>query len=514
MATTFGRYDDAPRSAVQAVGGAAMTKPDVDKATSGAGRGRALRGAVAAYVVSRFLLYVCFSASASDVFVYFRYAVAGVDHGLVAYRDIPELEYPPTAYWTICLPRLLTGDRFATVEVPADEYDRHVVRYDRVFRGLMLVFDAASFALFLAIVRRRRPDRAAWAAWGFVLATSLLGYVLLERLDVGVTLSILAWAYCSLRSDDDERRAWLWSALGYAALGFGISFKLIPLLLVPFPLWTDALRLRRTPRDWRLLLGPVVLAATAVGPYAYYYATVGDDLGRMFRYHSVRGVEIESVAATVMMLGEPRDALRPYYDYGSWNLGGAWERPLVRLTNYVLLAGLGLLGLRALSAPRIDGRYDGAAAYRLACVTIPFALVAAKVFSVQYLLWGLPLVILAAAEFRSERLFRGIVVACLVMAALTSFIFPFHFVDQMYVAPYGKDSPPMWLLIESIHYVWEGGKNLLVGTLSNHGPPVTVMIVRNLLFVACTATCLCAALRRSPTGSTPFAPRSGERGRG
>jgi len=451
---------------------------------------------VAAYVVSRLLLYVCFSASVSDVLVYFRYAVDGVDHGLLPYAGIKELEYPPTAYWTICLPRLLTGDRFTTADPPEAEFDRQLYHYDVVFRGLMLVCDAASFALFVAIVRRRRPERLAWAAWGFVATTSLLGYVLLERLDVGVTLSIVAWAYCSLRSDDEARRAWFWSALGYAALGIGISFKLIPLLIVPFPLWADALRLRRKPRDWRLLYGPVLLATTAIAPFAYYYATVGDDLGRMFRYHSVRGVEIESVAATAMMVGQPREALRPYYDYGSWNIGGTSERPLVQISTYVLLAGLGVLGLRALAAPLIDGSFDGAAAYRLACVTIPFALVAAKVFSVQYLLWGLPLLILAAAEFRSERPFRGIVVACVVIAALTTLIFPFHFVDRMYVWPYSVESPPPWLLMESIRYVRENGVELLVGTLSTHGPPVPVMIARNLLFVAGTAMCLVSTVRR------------------
>lgn len=458
--------------------------------------------ATAAYVVSRFLLYACFSAASSDVFVYFHYSVAGVDDGLTPYRDIQKLEYPPTAYWVVCLPRLLTyepGEKlvYPTVTPEQEElYDKHLRRYDLAFRGLMLLFDAGSFWLLLAIAKRRSPARRGWVAWGFVLTTSLLGYVLLERLDVAVTASILAWAYCGLRADEDDERGWLWMIVGYAALGFGVSYKLIPVLLVPFSVWADVVRMARKPRAWRLLWGWAMLVVAAVGPFAYYYSAVGNDLGRMFQYHSVRGVEIESVAATAMMIGEKRADLGPYFDYGSWNLSGRWERPLVTASTFILLGLLGVLGLRAVAAPFVGERYDRAAAYRFACVAIAAALVAAKVFSVQYLCWGLPLLILAAADLCRERSFRGIVVASVFMAALTAFIFPCHFVDQMFIWPYSKENLPPWLLIEFTRWGVNDGKEVLVGTLSTHGPPLPAMIARNALFVVSTAMVFVEVLKR------------------
>jgi hypothetical protein len=290
--------------------------------------------------------------------------------------------------------------------------------------------------------------------------------------------------------------------LGYAALGFGVSYKLIPVLLVPFSVWADLVRLSHKSRDWRLLAGWFVFAATAFGPFAYYYSVVGDDLGRMFQFHSVRGVEIESVAATAMMLGERRDGLVPYFDYGSWNLGGAWEPGLVQASTFVLLGLLGTLGLRAVAAPFVGERYDRAAAYRFACVAIAAALVAAKVFSVQYLCWGLPLLILAAAELCRERTFRGIVVACAAMAALTAFIFPHHFVDQMFIWPYSKEHLPAWQLIESTRWGVRNGKDVLIGTLSTGGPPMPVMIARNVLFFVCTAIVMLGVLQR-PRDVTP-----------
>jgi hypothetical protein len=63
------------------------------------------------------------------------------------------------------------------------------------------------------------------------------------------------------------------------------------------------------------------------------------------------------------------------------------------------------------------------------------------------------------------------------------------------VWPYSSQSPPTWLLIESTHYTREGGKHLNVVALSAAGPAVPVMVVRNVLFAACTVMCLCAALR-------------------
>lgn len=84
------------------------------------------------------------------------------------------------------------------------------------------------------------------------------------------------------------------------------------------------------------------------GPFAYYYALVGSDLWIMFEFHTVRGVQIESSYATVMMLAIPADQLRCYYGYGSWNLGGAWEADLLTISSWLLPAVLLLFGFQLL----------------------------------------------------------------------------------------------------------------------------------------------------------------------
>ena len=106
------------------------------------------------------------------------------------------------------------------------------------------------------------------------------------------------------------------------------------------------------------------------------------------------------------------------------------------------------------------------------------------------------MLLLAAADLCTERNFRGVVVGCVFMAALTAFIFPCHFVDQMFIWPYSETRLPPWLLIESTRWGVHDGKEMLIGTLSTQGPPIPVMIARNAVFVVCTLTVMCGVMKR------------------
>jgi hypothetical protein len=469
--------------------------------------------AVLAFAATRFGLYVCFSASTSDVGVYFHYVVQGVDYGRTPYlqsqpkpvwlRDIRTFEYPPVAFWVMALPRKLSNWRMLPEPTDPnlwqsyiDHWFQHYTHYDHGFRGLMLLADITAFWLFAAILRRRKPEFLAWGLWAYVLSTAVLGYVLLERLDIFLTFLLLAWAYCWLRADDSPSLGWLWSATAYAALGLGISFKLIPIIIVPFPLLADLHGLWRRPRDARLLLGPVALAITALGPFAYYYTLVGSDLKTMFEFHSVRGVQIESSYASAMMLSAPAEALECYFGYGSWNLRGAHEATYLKMSSWLLPAVLLGFGLRALAAPLLGEKFDRTAAYRWASVTVPVATLLAKVFSVQYLLWATPFLLLAGAEYFPRRGFRAIAVGSVLSCALTAFVFPHHYMDKMYAWPYSEENPPPFTLIENFRDEDPTNVGLrLVGDLSE-GLPRAAMVGRNVLLAALCAAITVAAMRR------------------
>jgi len=487
-------------------------------------RNYAVWSAVAALVASRIYIYGFLIAGVSDVTVYFPYAVAGVDAGLLPYRDI-RVEYPPIAYWTIRLPRALsdwripveTRERLSNklqerseieaagfipapdpeLEVLEDEFNRHLNHYDWGYRALMLGADIIAFVLFGLMFARRHPGLTGWGLWTYVVATVVMGYLLYDRLDVGLTMLFIVWAYCWLRADDTPHREWLWSTAGYAALGIGVGYKLIPVIAVPFALLVDVFRFVRAGRDLRLLCGPAVLLVTALGPFAYYYHLVGDDLGRLFAYHTDRGLQIESSYAVALMLSQPWNELVCYYNFGSWNLRGRWEPLLLKASTWLLLAALALLGLRSLATMFRGERYDRAAAVRMGFVAVAAATFLAKVLSPQYLIWSVPLLVWSAAEFLSPRGFKIACVGSMVMAACTSFLFPCHYLDTMVVPPYTRGAPPN---IEPLLPYWSlihvGPDPLVASRLSPHWLPPTVLITRNLIMGALTGLVAAAALRR------------------
>jgi len=529
---------------------AAVTSPSqVPGSTSPAGDTRrigsaaALGGALLAFAATRIYFCFFFAAAATDINVYFDYAAQGADFGRTPYlrpapipddelpstaemarrryygNAIERLEYPPTAYWLIWLPRALSPYRLPrdaegfdlsdlvvedeTIEDPVSakkdwKYDTlkatHAEAYGRDFRRLMLAFDVAGFALFCAILLRRRPELLIWGMWAFTLSTAFLFYVLFERFDVVMTFTVLAWAYCQLRAGEPGAKASLWSAAAYTFLGLGISLKLIPVLLVPFALLCDFYALLRPPRRWSLLIGPVLMTIAAVGPFAYYYAIAGDDLMRMFRFHSERGVQIESSYATLLMLTKPAHELQCYFAYGSWNLRGPWADQILAASTWVVLAALAGLGLRSFIAPAIGERYDRAACYRMACAVIPVATLLAKVFSVQYLLWAVPMLLLGLAE-RTTKL-RFVVGSILTVAAcaFTAYLYPYHYLDSMNPA----DGRSTLIILQGFE-----PSGLLVGDLSS-GLPRSVMILRNVLFGG-----LCAALYYASMTRVRSQPTSG-----
>jgi hypothetical protein len=491
-----------------------------DSALPSPWRSYAVWSAIAVFVATRIYLYGFMIAGISDVTVYFPYAVQGVDGGLLPYQDI-KVEYPPVAFWTICLPRLLSDWRLTADELPppydpnrpplsAEEqvavarFNRHLNHYDWGFRFQMLAADIAAFALFGLMFARRHPGLTGWALWTYVILTVLLGYLLYDRLDIGLTMLLIVWGYCWLRADGTSggRRA-CWSAAGYAALGIGVGYKLIPIIVVPFALLVDVRQLwRRSPETGRLeaIVGPAVLLVTALGPFAYYYALVGDELGRMFAYHADRGLQIESSYATVLMLTQPWSELVCYYDYGSWNLSGDWEQRLLGASTWLLLAVLAALGLRSLAATWRGRNYDRTTAVAMGAVAVAAATFLAKVLSPQYLIWSVPLLLWGAAEYLSPRGFKIVAVGSVVMAACTGFLFPCHYVDHLIVPPYSaglhpgdEPFPPLWSLI---HAAKHGGE---VSRLSPHWLPPTVLIVRNLIMGALTGAVVIAALRRVGT---------------
>lgn len=275
------------------------------------------------------------------------------------YAEVP-LEYPALALPFLLVPRLLTTTQEG---------------YAFVFSALMGVF---AFLASVVTLRLFRSEHRGADARSYGLATLLAlahGALFVQRLDAVLALLLACCVHFWAR----ERFGLLGLFLGIAA-----AFKLTPALLVLPILAAD----RRILQHARVFLGSFAGAVAAgLGPMFLFSR---DALPSLLRYHSARGLHCESTWATLYGLfggkGGPATLT-----YGSLNLAGAIPDLLSKLALPVtctLLVGLAVYLWRSAAGP--FHAMDAIRVILVACVALWLS---SKVFSPQYLTWGVPLLV-------------------------------------------------------------------------------------------------------------------------
>ncbi len=298
--------------------------------------------------------------------------------------------------------------------------------YTAVFRGVMFFCDLCSAVLFLLIVKRRNPALLGWAALTYTIVTVILCHLLYDRLDTALWLMLLGWAYCWLRSWDKSGRTLAWSTAAYAILGLSISFKLIPVIGVLFIALADW---RGPQRSTRLISGLTALFTAIVLPFLIQVAISGEGVFALFKYHGERGIQIESLYSTLMMIGSLFG--RPVFvakSHAAFDLEGSLAKLMTAISNvlmYGFLAGTWLWAFFRRT------NYRGVDAYRLVCYVLAGAVIFSKVLSPQYFLWALPLILLLAVDILPSGSLKSWVFSALVIgvAGLTTWLFPYHYAN-------------------------------------------------------------------------------------
>jgi uncharacterized membrane protein len=303
-----------------------------------------------------------------DVHVYQGYAEKLL-HGALPYRDV-FVEYPPGAFAVFLPPTAFGADH-----------------YNAAFKALMALCGAATIvfaALVLAELGASRR-RIGVAVALLALAPVALGPISLNTYDAWpALLTVLAlWLLLSGRD-----------LAGFGVLGLAVSAKVYPLVLVPLAAWF--VWRRSGPRRATAALGVLVLAAAAVIAPFVAYAPHG--VYESFRSQATRGLQIESFGASLLLVLD-RVGL---YDAEVVRTTGVAGRNLVGGAADAVAAGL--LVLEALAVATVWALYASA---RDARERLPLAFAAAvagflaftKVFSPQYLVWVVPLVVVAGGPF-------------------------------------------------------------------------------------------------------------------
>jgi hypothetical protein len=339
-----------------------------------------------------------------DLHIYQGYAEKLLD-GSLPYRDV-FVEYPPGAF-AVFLPPTAFGAE----------------HYNAAFKGLMALCGIATIFLVAMVLAELGASRRRRFVGVGLLAVSpvAIGPISLNTYDAWPALLTVLALWLLLRS---------WELPGFAVLGLAISAKVYPLVLLPLAcvyVWQRA-GLRRVAYG---LGATIAVAAVVVAPFAAY---APHGVFESFRSQAERGLQVESLGASLLLL---LDRL------------GLYDATIVRTTG---VAGRNLVGgeadtvaavslvLEALAVAAVWFLY---ARVRETHIRLPVAFAAAvagfiaftKVFSPQYMVWIVPLVVLVDGA-------AGIAAVSLTAVALV--------LAQVWFFHYGalfRIEWPVWLLL-------------------------------------------------------------------
>ena len=336
-----------------------------------------------------------------DVHIYQGYAEKLL-HGALPYRDV-FVEYQPGAF-AVFLPPTAFG----------------AGHYNAAFKALMALCGAATIVLVALVLAELGASRrrVVVAVALLALAPVALGPISLNTYDAWPALLTVLALWLLLRRHD---------LLGFGVLGLAVSAKVYPLVLVPLAAWF--VWRRAGTRRVALALGVlVVVAAAVVAPFAAY---APHGVFESFRSQAARGLQVESFGASLLLVLDRlglyhADVVRTTGVAGRNLAGGAADAVAVGL---LVLEALAVATVWALYARARDPRERLPLAFAAAVAGF---LAFTKVFSPQYLVWLLPLVVAAGGP---------LAVALAAVAVVLAQVWFFH-----YGALFRLEWP-VWLLL-------------------------------------------------------------------
>ena len=326
----------------------------------------------------------------NDLSIY-RDAGEAILRGGIPYLDF-FIEYPPGSLPAFVPPALLSVDKAG---------------YISLFTAEMALVLAAAL-LLTALVARRLRGSYAWILPALTFAAGALALypVAVTRYDAVVALTLAVAALCATLGGR-------YLILSYAALGFGAAAKLVPALA------TLPLARQGAARGYTVFLAVLAIF------FVPFLLLGSGGLLESFAYQADRGLQVESLAASILMeLGWVESVA---FEYGAFEVRGRGVGLAASLSLPITLVLLVVTGLVMYRQYRRFGRLGAEAFPRYAAALILAFMLGSKVLSPQYLIWLLPLVPLSAGGA------AGLGVSALFLAACvtTTQVFPTHYADLL-----------------------------------------------------------------------------------
>jgi hypothetical protein len=329
-----------------------------------------------------------------DTTVYAHYA-AFMKRGLVPYLNF-KFEYPPLAALIFLIPGWIAGSSW------------HV--FEQSFELIMLATGLVTVGVAAWLLARDRvsPARlAAGVALG-ALTPLLIGPVILSRFDLFPTmLTILALAALLTRRP----------RIAFVLLGLGVAVKAYPFVMVPLAL----VYVWRTSSRREALIGVGMFVAVVALFYVPFLAVAPHGVVWSLRDQGTRPLQIESAAASLWLAAHQIVGLhlKLFFSHGSDNLYGHPPTTAASVMTIVQWLVIAVVWVTFALGKATKERLVLASAAAVCAF-----LFLGRVLSPQYLIWLVPLVMIAPGR-------RGFAAVGMlaVSLALTQVWFPQHFLQ-------------------------------------------------------------------------------------
>lgn len=322
---------------------------------------------------------------AGDVFYYYS-SVFGNDPSQMT-------EYPDAGVWPVRLIAALVG--------------ANPTNFLFAFIGFCLLIDA----IFLTFILRFGGTLRLWGGWFWILFGTALGPVFVLRLDLFPGLFVAAFAALLFRHPK----------ISAAMLALATATKLWPGVLAAS--LVGGWRSRRTWSRLVAFFGSLVLLVVIT--------VITSGVSRLvspLTYQGERGLQIESLAATIFMVRAVRDPQQyaiGYAESKSYEIHGPGTAEMVTMVDLFMLVILGFAVLWA-AMMMLKNRWHPRTAIAFSLLLIVLLIVSNKVFSPQYLIWVGPILAVCLCISRAWQV-RAMAGLLLVASVLTQGLYPFNY---------------------------------------------------------------------------------------
>ena len=317
----------------------------------------------------------------SDVSIPYLYA-SKMGLGQAPYRDFA-VEYPPLALFFMLIPRLFSP--FAST-------------YILGFTLEILLFDLLAMLLIAAF-----SQKLALSLWKtlsiYTLALLSIGPLMINRYDLIPAVMLLAAIYAFTCGR---------TKIAWALLAAGTMTKIFPVVVAPIFLIFDLARQRYQ----RALSGTITFGLTAAAIALPFFILSPHGLWESFSYQAQRGLQIESVLASLLLLGQKLGltTLTIGIASGAIDVSSPLADALSKITPAMVLISLAavfwLYYRRQRAALAQHGATEDITQAEIACL-IAFSMLAVlafmlsdKVLSPQFIIWLYPFITLITGRFR------------------------------------------------------------------------------------------------------------------